>query len=105
MLMVFSRIETPGPEASRLSFNSVPSKYNPTVSLYKFQFPPTAAFSAVYIGSTSTRGIIGALDFTGFWDCDDDIGRGFEDITGLAEPRGMVSKLRRVVIVADALDS
>jgi hypothetical protein len=80
-----------------------PSKYSPTVSLYKFQFRPTAALRALYIGSTSIRGAIGVVDLTAFCDSDEDGGSSLEDMVGVVEPPGTVSKLRRVVMVVDAI--
>lgn len=57
---------------------------------------------ALYIGSTSIRGGIGVVDLPGFCDSDDDGGSGLDDIVGVVEPPGTVSKLRRVVMVVDA---
>lgn len=36
---------------------------------------------------------------TGFWDSDEDGGSSFEDMVGVVAPPGIVSKLRRVVMV------
>lgn len=69
------------------------------VSKYTFQFLPTPALRAVYIGSTSIRGAIGVVGLTGFWDSDEDGGSALEDIVGVVAPPGTVSRLRRVVIL------
>jgi hypothetical protein len=82
--------------------NGIPSTYKPTVSLYKFQFSPTAALRAVYIGSTSILGADGPLGFPNFCSCDDDAGRGLEESIGVDDPPGIDSERVRVVMMVNA---